>query len=321
MSEVLSNTLPQTLTTVTDHHDGDFVNLYISNLSSVDSKLRVRQRLNYIAKMLGFASPLDMPWTQLRHRDLTRIKEQLELRELSPSTINGYLSAIKGVVNQIDNSDELKISEREYRRIKDFKGTKGNRISKGRAITKKEMKAFFNAINDNVNPLITLRDSALFIVMFSCGLRRSEAVSITVDDINFKTSELKISGKGNKERIAYLQPAAAKHLATWVTESEHSNDDNYVFLRIRKNGDITDQALDTGTVNYLIDKYRGMAGIAHFSPHDFRRTFATELNRLNTPMSDIQELLGHSDVNTTRRYIKSNTAELKRASRKIKIDF
>jgi len=142
----------------------------------------------------------------------------------------------------------------------------------------------------------------LLLLLLSTGLRRSEAAAITLDHVDLEHRQLRVRGKGNKERMvpltAEVVEAIQEHLASRKpTECRH--------LFISR---VTGEPLSGGGVYKVIRpllKRAGLDGQA-ITPHKLRHTFATHLVRNGVDVKTVQELLGHSDLGTTAKYLHSD---------------
>jgi len=140
-----------------------------------------------------------------------------------------------------------------------------------------------------------LRDAALLAVMYGCGLRVSEVVGLNVMDIDIGASELRVLGKGRKERIVPV-PVGGLVLINKYLESKPAISDA-VFLN--KHGG----RLTTRSVQRMLKKRALETGAdVSVTPHRLRHSFATHLLTGGVDLRAIQELLGHSSLATTERY-------------------
>jgi site-specific recombinase XerD len=155
--------------------------------------------------------------------------------------------------------------------------------------------------------LIAAADSpwtkAAVVLLLSTGIRRSEAVGITLDDLDLEKRQLLIRGKGDKERVVPLTEQAVEAIQTYLphrtkTESRH------LFVSAWKGRPIHGRCINR-MLKIVIQK-AGMEGQG-ITPHKLRHTFATHLIRNGTDVRTVQELLGHADIQTTARYLHSDT--------------
>jgi site-specific recombinase XerD len=144
---------------------------------------------------------------------------------------------------------------------------------------------------------------AMVVLLLSTGIRRSEAVGITLDDLNLDERQLLIRGKGDKERVVPLTDQAVEAIQAYLphrtkTESRH------LFVSAWKGRPIHGRC-----VNRMLKIVVGKAGLAGqgITPHKLRHTFATHLIRNGVDIRTVQELMGHSELETTAKYLHSDT--------------
>ncbi len=177
----------------------------------------------------------------------------------------------------------------------------------------------------DLNKRSGVRDRAILETLFSTGLRVSELVALDVDDINLKTGEFTVVGKGGKARIVYLSDAAKEWIRRYL--STRHDDFKPLFLRYSgKNMDDNDSEgeslrLSARSIQRMVKKYTLRAGIAiDATPHTLRHTFATGLLSEGADLRSVQELLGHSDVSTTQIYTHITDKKLKDVHKKFHKD-
>lgn len=161
------------------------------------------------------------------------------------------------------------------------------------------------------DPLI-LRDKALLEVIYSCGLRASEAVGLEIGRIDFEAGFLRTVGKGGKERIVPFGSVAAAALIEWIEDGRGElltdKSDAWLFLNAR-GGQLSRQALHA-----TVRRYGRSAGLpAQLTPHTLRHTFATHLLAGGCDLRALQEMLGHADIATTQMYTHLSTDDLRSA--------
>ena len=142
-----------------------------------------------------------------------------------------------------------------------------------------------------------LRDVAVFTILYGCGLRISEALSLNCGDIDHNNF-LKIKGKGNKERIVPLLPVVVEKINAYLRACPYDiKNGDPLFLGAR--GD----RLSPRIIQRSLEKMRGCLGLPDtLTPHALRHSFATHLLAEGTNLRAIQELLGHASLSTTQRY-------------------
>ena len=152
------------------------------------------------------------------------------------------------------------------------------------------------------------RDYALLEVLYSCGLRVSEAEKLQLNQINTQEKIIKVVGKGKKERIIPIRDEALNAIKDYiynVRSEKRIVDKNYVFLN-RSGKKLTRQVIYSLVVKYA--KYAGIEKRIH--PHTLRHSFATHLLDNGADLRVVQELLGHTNIGTTQLYTHVTTKTL-----------
>jgi integrase/recombinase XerD len=166
-------------------------------------------------------------------------------------------------------------------------------------LSESEVEALLDSPED-ADPL-GLRDRAMLELLYACGLRVSELVGLTSDQVNLTQGVVRLMGKGNKERLVPLGEEAVDWLQRYIDEgrAELASDSRARELFITRRGaGMTRQAFW-----YRIRHYAVIAGInKHLSPHTLRHAFATHLLNHGADLRVVQMLLGHSDLSTTQIY-------------------
>lgn len=174
-------------------------------------------------------------------------------------------------------------------------------------LTLDEILALISSINDDVQGQ---RDKAMLTLMYSCGLRVSELVSIKISDLFIKEALIKCKGKGSKERVIPINDYACSILQKYIQESRKQLLDNkkssaYLFLNRQGN------ALSRVYFWKIVKKYALKAGIKkEIHPHTLRHSFATHLLENGANLRIIQTLLGHANITTTQIYTHISSASL-----------
>jgi integrase/recombinase XerC len=145
-----------------------------------------------------------------------------------------------------------------------------------------------------------LRDLALAELLYGSGLRVSEALSLDVDDVRRLGDALPIRGKGRKERLAVLTPAARRRLDRYLEQrAAFQPDDNEPALFLGRRGG----RLDRRQAQRIMERLAGLAGLPPaVHPHMLRHSFASHMLQSGADLRGVQELLGHERLSTTQRY-------------------
>ena len=160
---------------------------------------------------------------------------------------------------------------------------------------------------DNCHGANRVRDKAILTVFLSCGLRVSELVSLNLRDL--ADDHLTVTGKGSKQRVVYFGEGCRKALDKYL-DLRGSDGDTALFLS-QKGGRLTVRG-----VQQMVDKHIELAGLdpERFSTHKLRHTAATLMLRNGVDTRALQEVLGHSNLNTTQIYTHLDNASLRSAA-------
>ena len=154
-------------------------------------------------------------------------------------------------------------------------------------------------------PWIGLRDTAVVTLLYGCGLRISEALSLKVRDVPLSGS-MRIRGKGGKERVVPVIPAARDAVAAYVAQCPFDLSPEDAVFRGARGG-----ALSARMVQSVMAQTRALLGLpASATPHALRHSFATLLLNAGGDLRSIQELLGHASLSTTQAYTAVDAAHL-----------
>jgi integrase/recombinase XerC len=142
------------------------------------------------------------------------------------------------------------------------------------------------------------RDRAILELLYSSGLRVSEAAGLNVDDVNTREGLVKVRGKGRKERLLPIGSKAVDALKSYLVEKILlRRRDSALFLN-RRGGRLSDRG-----IRRIVVKYAKLCGIdGKMGPHTLRHSFASHLLQDGADLRVIQELLGHSSLSTTQKY-------------------
>lgn len=283
----------------------DPVEQYKLSLKSKHSERTLITRMIQCAKIWGFSHYSNIEWHKIKKIHVIGIIKTLESQNKSIRTIRVTLSMIKMVVKEAYDLDLITVDE--YQRIANIKSPRGSVVDTGKALTREEVKKAYDLLEEQ-KTLIDIRDNAIIRLLFGTGLRRSEVVEIKIKDIDFENSHILIHGKGNKERIVGLNKNTMDSILKWYEASKDVDEDNkesFLFSRILKSGKIIDdKPLSSQTIyNIIIERFSSI-GIK-IKTHDTRKTFAT-LTLENTEIHVLSKMLGHSSIETTKIYDKSN---------------
>ncbi len=153
-------------------------------------------------------------------------------------------------------------------------------------------------------------DRALVDVLYSSGVRVSEAVGLDWDDVDFQNRTLKVTGKGGKTRTTLLSTKAVMLLERY--RETRDDNDSHVFRSQYK------QRMSKDSIERRIGNIGKKAGIRKkITPHMFRHSFGTHLLEAGMKIDEVQQLLGHQEISTTQIYARTNKADVMHSYRKI----
>jgi len=179
-------------------------------------------------------------------------------------------------------------------------------------LTESQVQALLDApaVSDDLG----LRDRAMLEVLYGCGLRVSELVALTMDQVNLDQGVIRVWGKGRKERLVPMGDPAMHWVAKYIRQSRPAlskGATSDLFLSLRG------QAMTRQTFWHRIRNHGITAGITRdLSPHTLRHAFATHLVNHDADLRVVQMLLGHSSLSTTQIYTHVATERLKSMHRR-----
>lgn len=204
------------------------------------------------------------------------------------------ISAVRSFFKFLSKNDLVKNSEIE--RIKTPKVAK----SLPKAIDEIDIEKIIAAVDEfNIEQWQKVRNLALIYLVYGCGLRISEALSLSKTEL-LDGDFLTVKGKGGKQRIVPILPIIQQKIKEYIKLCPHQVKDKEVVFLAKKGGAYSDRVFR----KFLMDLRRHLNLSENITPHAFRHSFATHLLQSGGDLREIQELLGHSSLSTTQRYTK-----------------
>lgn len=217
----------------------------------------------------------------------------------SPTTLARKVSSIRSFYKYLVHSnklDENPIAELDSPKI---------RKSLPKYLTLDEAKKLLSSVDGRNQQ----RDYCILMLFLNCGIRISELIGLNIADI--KDDSLRVLGKGNKERMVFLNPACKSALDNWmaVRRSMSANTDA-LFITSRR------ERISRAAVHALVKKHLTDAGLdsSRYSAHKLRHTAATLMLHGGVDVRTLQELLGHENLNTTQIYTHVENESLRKAA-------
>lgn len=292
--------------------------LYMMTLGTKQSREKVGQLLNHLAKIFGYADWISTPWEQIRQPELLALKTKWEIEKKSPATINLALSVLKGVARQAWMANLM--TDHEFTVIQAIKAARGSRASKGRALTPIESSRLIVGC-EMKSDAKGIRDAAIIALGIGCGLRRAEIASLKMSSLNSGDHQsILVMGKGNKERTVYCSDAVWQRVTRWKSIRDKVDGVEELFCSVTKGGKVNSANSLTEDVIFKILRSRAKEfGLEAFAPHDLRRTYATRLFELGGDVNVVRQAMGHASILTTQRYDKRGEEALKQLSKRLSI--
>lgn len=271
----------------------DYLNMYLATLR-IEGKspatleqyyLRIRQMLTFIGKEAADITLYDLRYYLACYRKVRKVSNT------TLDTVRRYIRAFFGWL-----SAEGHISQNPAAALKP--------IQRQQVLKKEYSPVELEKIR---NACQTKRDIALIEVLYATGARVSEISGLNISDVDFDRLEVKVLGKGNKERIVYITERCAMYLKEYIESRKDYEDSLFVSTRAPH-----DRLKKAGIERAL----RGLgkrAGVENVHPHRYRRTLATNLINRGCNIQDVQQILGHSDISTTQIYYVHNQETTKAA--------
>jgi len=245
---------------------------------------------------------------EVNHRLLRRYLANLQTRGYSRSTVARRSSAVRGYFRflvqrgylESDPAGALSPPQRDHRLP---------RVLRIDEIDSAEAKQGLHIYRTS------LRDMALVELLYATGMRVGELAALDLENIDFKRGEVRVLGKGRKERVIPVHDAAQQLVAGYIEKERpilaangamDGIEGDPLFLSV-KGGRLSDRG-----VRRVVDRFfRGLEGGKRISPHTLRHTFATHMLQGGADLRTVQELLGHVDLSTTQIYTHLSKGQLK----------
>jgi integrase/recombinase XerC/integrase/recombinase XerD len=264
-----------------------------------------RTRRAYGVDLGGFVEwvgPQGLGPGDVRHRDVRRYAAGLSAAGAAPATVARKLAAIRGLYGFLvrteragQNPAELVSSPKRAEKLP-------------KVLSTEQMRALLERIPAHT-PL-ELRDRAMLELAYACGLRCEEIVNLDEGALDFETEQLRVLGKGSKERLLPVGSPAQKALRRYTERGRRAlvTDPREPALFLSKSG----RRLSNSDVTRRLGLWAQQASVqVGISPHSLRHSFATHLLEGGADLRTIQELLGHASISTTQVYTRVDAARLR----------
>jgi site-specific recombinase XerD len=290
------------------------VAVYLAGLAP-GSRRTQRAALRTIATLVSpAATELTLPWHLLDYAHTSAIRARLAER-FAPATANRMLAAVRGVLKAAFKLGLIDADR--MTRGSSVEVVRGSRVMKGRALSKGELGALFEACDPSTRG--GARNAALLGLLYGGGLRRAEVVALDLADFDATTGKLVVRGKGNKERVCWSTNGSRDALDSWL--AFRGDEAGALFMPVTKGGTVERRRMSDQAVAELVRRLARLAKIAKFSPHDMRRTFIGDLLDGGADLATVQGLAGHASPTTTSRYDRRGERARKKAAELLHVPF
>ena len=285
--------------------------VYLAGRPSAVGRRGLQRSLDRAAGILsgGLAtSALVVDWARVRYQHVAALRAVLIDDGAKPNTINHVLAAVRGTVKEAWRLGLIDAEAKE--RVTDIANVPSSTLPAGRHVDAGEVAALFRACS---NTPVGARDAAMLALLYGCGLRRSEAVTLLLDDYDDGRVTIR-SGKGRKDRIVFCPAGGREAIEAWI--ARRGSWPGALLSPVVKGGKVQQRAMTDQAVPLRLRFLSRRANVREFSPHDLRRSFVGELLDAGADISSVQQLAGHASMETTSRYdlrpdeTKRRTAEM-----------
>jgi integrase/recombinase XerC/integrase/recombinase XerD len=257
-----------------------------------------------LAQFSGWARGRGLEPDSVRHRDVRRYAAGLSQDGAAPATVARKLAAIRGLF------DLLVRTERIGQNPADLVSSPKRDQKLPQVMSGEQARILLERIPAST-PL-ELRDRSMLELAYSCGLRCEEIVTLDLGAFDFETEQLRVLGKGSKERLLPVGEPAQRALTAYLERGRPAlaSGERERALFLSKSG----RRLSNSDVTRRLGLWVREAALAGgVSPHSLRHSFATHLLEGGADLRTIQELLGHASISTTQVYTRVDAARLRDA--------
>ncbi|HOJ65147.1 MAG TPA: tyrosine recombinase XerC [Spirochaetota bacterium] len=271
--------------------------LYLSSQKGLSENTIISYK-NDLNKFYNYLTKENLDFENLKRYHFRGFLVELSKEKMNKKSINRILASIKGFVRykiRYGYKDKANILEVESQKTAKYLP---------KFLFEEE---FDTLINFSCNKKEDFRDRAIFELIFATGLRVSELTSLDLSHISSFNNEIRITGKGNKERIVLYGEKCKEILKEYLNVRDEFNPkENALFLNL------SGKRLSQRGVRHILDKrIKEISFKKKISPHSLRHSFATAMIRNGADIRTVQTLLGHSSLATTQIYTHLGLDELK----------
>jgi len=269
----------------------------MSSLSNVDAQRGYRHAIDEFVDWY-----CSEPRLALNRIVVLRYRSHLEGRRLAPGTINLRLGAVRRLAYEAADCGLL--SADLAAGIRRVHGMRKIGVRLGNWLSAEEGTALWESPDPTC--IRGKRDRALLALLLACGLRRHEAVSLKLRDLERREGRwaiVDLVGKGGHIRTVPIPDWVREQLECWITAA--GIEEGRIFRRVDRSGQVRGEHISEKAIWHIVKKSARRAGLPNVAPHDLRRTCARLCQSAGGELEQIQFLLGHVSIQTTERYLGS----------------
>lgn len=261
--------------------------LRIEKQASPHTLSNYQRQLSAVCEMLDSAGVCD--WLALDSSTVRWVLSQSHKQGLSAKSIGLRLVALRQWLNFLVEQGRLKANPAV--------GIKAPKVNKH--LPKNiDAEQIDHLLNIEENSPLALRDVAMMELMYSSGLRLSELQGLNLGDMDLSSGEVRVLGKGSKERVVPIGAKAIEALNAWLAVRVSFQPKNNALFLNRSGGRLSHRS-----IQLIMEKWGKKQGLeTHLNPHKLRHSFATHMLEDSGDLRAVQELLGHSSLSTTQIY-------------------
>lgn len=270
---------------------GKFLEYLLKELNYSDNTIISYQK--DITNYLNYLKKNNLNYKNIDSNIVRNYLKYLDYAKLKNSTIARRISALRTFYNYLLSQNIVSINL--------FNSIRNPKIEKKlpNYLSYEELAKILD--NIDTSTLTGLRNRLLIELFYATGCRVSEMINIKIKDINLTNNSIRIMGKGSKERIVYFGDYAREYLDKYLAKIDFE----YLFTH-------NNDKLSIHDIEYIIkDLVKNLSLKTHVTPHTLRHTFATHLLNNGADIKTVQELLGHSSLNTTGIYTHVSNERIK----------
>lgn len=269
--------------------DDDFLESFLSAKEIEGRSPKTLKRYKYIIRK--FTNTIDLPTRDITIFHIRRYLTELKNRGLADTTLEGQREIFHSYFTWLQKENLIHTNPC---------------ANLGAIKCQKRVKLAYTEVDlENIKMnCARLRDKAIVCFLLATGCRISEMTQLDRDDINLQKRECKVLGKGNKERIVYIDAVTAMTIAEYLANRTDEIPALFIGKRMER--------LSPGGVRAMLKCIQDRAHIENkVHPHRFRRTLATNLIHRGMPIQEVAKILGHEKLDTTMKYLCIDDQDIK----------